>query len=57
MTMYRPGADRSGFMKPSAVGPYADHEARVSSETEFVAPGVQRADRDHERIVGREPRS
>ena len=40
--MYRPGAERSGFMKPSAVGPYADHDARVSSLRPIV-PSVSSA--------------
>ena len=29
--MYRPGAQISGFKKPSGVRPYADHGARASS--------------------------
>ena len=35
-TIIRPGADSSGFVKPSAVRPYADHGARKSSDGSSV---------------------
>src|SRR5579862_7188126 len=36
ITMYRPGAEMSGFEKPSAVKPYADHQGTVSSDGSAV---------------------
>ena len=49
--MYRPGAQISGFLKPSGVRPYADHGARVVVLHPGRAADVDRADRDHERVV------
>ena len=36
--MYRPGAQISGFQKPSGVRPYADHGARAASLGFYVPP-------------------
>ena len=47
--MYRPGAESSGFMKPSIVEPHADHGATVSSFVSGFDAEVGGADRDHER--------
>ena len=49
--MYRPGAQISGFQKPSGVRPYADHGAARVVLRPRGAADVGRADRDHERVV------